>query len=119
MAKLDAGNWISVAGIALAVAMAAGGISLRVYATRDDCMANKHEVEKKVIVTEQQNVYQTQEIKRLHVRVENIDAKQEVIHQNIEKLVRRQGLRPAVRSEPKSVPAPAAPPPAIFDKFEE
>ena len=108
--SLSMGNWIAVAGLVLAVLGAGGGIALQVFATKTDLAAAERQLETRVVVNEQENTYQTQEIHRVHLRVEDMDNRQRVDSRNIEKLLERFRVEPEPRPESSPAPKPVSPP---------
>jgi len=123
-AKLTPGNWVSIAGLIVALLGMAGGISLYVYATKSDVVSVKETCSEKAMgnrssieVLQTHQSYQTTELSRVQARLENMDAQQQVDSKNLERLLER--FRVKTEDAPTFKPIPAAKPaPPPMDRFQ-
>lgn len=121
--KITVGNWLSLAGLILALVGSAAATSLYVYATKNEVTetkercAEKHGSNQAVIQGLQiHQTYQTSEVQRVQTRLENMSGRQQADSRNIERLLERFRVEAETAPVPKAVPEakPAPPPMAHF-----
>lgn len=121
--KITVGNWLSLAGLILALVGSAVATSLYVYATKSEVVSVKETCSEKAMgnrssidVLQTHQSYQTTELSRVQARLENMDAQQQVDSKNLERLLERFRVKTEEAPTFKPIPAakPAPPPMAHF-----
>lgn len=115
--SLTVGNWLTIAGLVVALCGMGGGLSLYVYATKsdvvkvqEDCHKNHAKNDTSIQVLETHQKYQTAELQRVTTRLENMDVTQQATARNIERLLERFRVRAEETPALKPVPAATAAP---------